>query len=109
MWIGSRNGSTRPHLKSPPYGTWGNVGRNSIIGPSYISANLSIMRNVSLNRYREGMHAQIRAESFNLFNTVNLGQPNSVYSSGSSTFGVVTAGSPVNENRRIQFGLIIYY
>ena len=101
--------NTAAFEKPPLYGTWGNVGRNSIIGPSYISANLSIMRNVSLNRYREGMHAQIRAESFNLFNTVNLGQPNSVYSAGSSTFGVVTAGSPVNENRRIQFGLIIYY
>jgi hypothetical protein len=95
-------------FQKPAIGTWGNVGRNSIIGPSYISANLSIMRDVSLNRYREGMHAQFRAESFNLFNTINLGQPNSVYSAGSTTFGSVTsAGS--NPNRRVQFGLIVYF
>ena len=92
----------------PALGTWGNVGRNSIIGPSYISANLSIMRDVPLSRYREGMHAQFRAESFNLFNTVNLGQPNSVFSAGSTTFGSITSGGN-NENRRVQFGLIVYY
>jgi hypothetical protein len=95
-------------FQKPAAGTWGNVGRNSIIGPSYISANLSIMRDVSLNRYREGMHAQFRAESFNLFNTINLGQPNSVFSAGSTTFGSITsAGS--NPNRRIQFGVITYF
>ena len=49
------------------------------------------------------------AESFNLFNTVNLGQPNSVYSAGASTFGSINSGSATNTNRRIQFGLIVYF
>ena len=66
------------------------------------------MRDVRLNRFREGMHAQFRAESFNLFNTVNLGQPNSVFSAGSTTFGSITSGGN-NENRRVQFGLIFYF
>jgi hypothetical protein len=95
-------------FQKPAMMTFGNVGRNSIIGPSYISANLSIMRDVPLQHIREGMHAQFRAESFNLFNTVNLGQPNSVYSAGSTTFGSITSGG-ANENRRIQFGLIVYF
>jgi len=91
------------------YGSFGNVGRNSIIGPSYITANLSIMRDVPLHRYREGMHAQFRVESFNLFNTVNLGQPNSVFSAGSTTFGSVTSGIGNYTNRRVQFGVILYF
>ena len=95
-------------FEKPAYGSWGNVGRNSIIGPSYISANLSVMRDVSLKRYREGMHAQFRAESFNLFNTINLGQPNSTYSLGSTTFGSITSAG-ANPNRRVQFGLIFYF
>jgi hypothetical protein len=95
-------------FQKPAAGTLGNVGRNSIIGPSYISANLSVMRDVSLRRYREGLHAQFRAESFNLFNTVNLGNPNSVFSAGSTTFGSITSGGN-NTNRRVQFGLIVYF
>jgi hypothetical protein len=96
-------------FQKPAAGTVSSVGRNSIIGPAYISANLSVMRDVSLRRYRDGMHAQFRAESFNLFNTVNLGQPNSVYSAGASTFGSINSGSATNTNRRIQFGLIVYF
>jgi hypothetical protein len=98
-------------FQKPVAGTLGNVGRNSIIGPGYISANLAVMREVSLAHYREGMRAQFRAESFNLFNTVNLAQPRATYSSTSaqaSTFGSINAGG-ANSNRRIQFGAILYF
>jgi len=95
----------------PAAGTLGNVGRNSIIGPAYISFNLSLMRDVQLKRFRQGMHAQFRVESFNLFNTVNLGQPNNTLSTSganASTFGSISTGG-TNTNRRVQLGAIFYF
>jgi hypothetical protein len=88
-----------------------NIGRNFIIGPAYINTQFSLTKNVSFNRLREGTHAQFRAEAFNVFNTVNLGQPRANYSASlaqSLTFGSINSVG-TNGNRRIQFGLIIYF
>ena len=91
--------------------TASNIGRNFIIGPAYINTTFSVTRDLQLRRLREGMHAQFRAEAFNVFNTINLGQPRANYSSSAaqaSTFASINSGG-TNPNRRIQFGLIFYF
>ncbi|MDR3736631.1 MAG: hypothetical protein P4L10_14000, partial [Acidobacteriaceae bacterium] len=88
-----------------------NTGRNSLVGPAYICTTFSLTKSIKLSKVRKGMHAQFRAEAFNIFNTVNLGQPRANYNSSAgqaSTFGSINS-SGANPNRRIQFGAIFYF
>lgn len=78
-------------------GQLGNLGRNVLIGPGMKNVDLGISRTF---RIREGHSLQFRAEGFNLFNWVNLNDPEVRVSNG--LFGQITsAGDP----RIIQFGL----
>jgi hypothetical protein len=98
-------------FRKPTAFTVGNVGRNSIIGPAYINTQFSLTKSLALTRFREGMHGQFRVEAFNVFNTVNLGQPRAVFSTSAaqaSTFASINSGGS-NPNRRIQFGFILYF
>jgi hypothetical protein len=80
----------------PPFGTFGNAGRNSVEGPDYRNVNLAVVKLVQAGPVR----LQVRLETFNLFNRVNLNLPDPFL--GSSTFGqVLSAGAP----RRIQLGI----
>jgi hypothetical protein len=98
-------------FKKPDLKTVGNIGRNSMVGPAYINTQFSLTKNIVLNRFRQGMHAQLRAEAFNVFNTVNLGQPQASYTTSTTnatTFGSINSPGQ-NPNRRMQFGLLIYF
>jgi hypothetical protein len=64
----------------PTVGTFSPVGRNAFVGPGYIMTNMTIGRDFPLQRIREGMRLNVRAEGFNVFNTPNLGQPQSAFS-----------------------------
>ena len=78
-------------------GTFGNSGRNIMQGPGDAVMDAGVMKNFAI---RESMRVQFRSEFFNLFNRVNLGNPNTTV--GASQFGKITsAGSP----RVIQFAL----
>lgn len=66
-------------------GTFGNSGRNSLIGPSYTSLNMGLHKNFAFN---EDVKLQFRFEAFNALNNVNLNLPNATV--GSSTFGRIT-------------------
>jgi hypothetical protein len=80
----------------PAYGTFGNAGRNLLDGPGYRSVNVAI---VKLARLNPRVRLQLRAEAYNLFNTVNYDQPDNYF--GSPTFGqILSAQAP----RRVQFG-----
>jgi hypothetical protein len=83
-----------------PMGTYGNVGRNSLIGPGFVNSDLSFFRFFPI--YKEHQ-LQFRVEMFNAFNHFNLGNPNTNLASGPSQFGWVT--SPANLGRIVQFGL----
>ncbi len=85
----------------PPFGSFGNAGRNIMTGPGVQNVNVSVLKNTSLG---ERARLQFRAEAFNLSNHVNLDLPDIFL--GSPTFGKIqSAGSP----RRIQFGLKLLF
>jgi hypothetical protein len=85
----------------PPYGTFGNAGRNILDGPGYQNLNLGLLKHIALGNDRV---LQLRAETFNLFNHSNFNLPDAFV--GSPTFGrVVSADSP----RRCQFGVRLIF
>ena len=101
----------------PSPGTFGDAGRDSLQGPGLVNADLSLAKKISLG---ERLHAQFRAEFFNLLNHTNLTTPNAVvFSAGptpakpatapafSPTAGVVTATA--TSSRQLQFALKLLF
>lgn len=72
-------------------GTYGNLGRNVLVGPGYANTDAALFRNLRLKFFGESGRLTFRAEAFNLFNRVNLANPGN--SIGSATFGRITAVS----------------
>ncbi|HEV1994241.1 MAG TPA: carboxypeptidase regulatory-like domain-containing protein [Candidatus Acidoferrum sp.] len=84
-------------------GFYGNVGRDSLIGPGLATWDFSVLKDT---RIRERLNLQFRAEIFNLLNRANFNQPNAVVftpSGVSPTAGVITSTSTTS--RQIQFAL----
>jgi hypothetical protein len=52
----------------PTAGSFGNVGRNSLVGPGYVDFDFALSRIVNLARSR---HVELRVEAFNLLNRTN--------------------------------------
>ena len=76
-----RNGL--PLANSMPIG--GNLGRNTLRGPSLANWNLSLAKRIPIS---ESFSLQIRADFFNLWNHRNFGNPNAVMSNFAlGTFG----------------------
>ena len=86
---------------TPPFGAFGNAGRNILAGPGFSSVNISLIKNTMI---REGLMLQFRAEIFNLLDRANFNLPDSFL--GSPSFGrILSAGTP----RRTQFGLKLLF
>jgi len=86
---------------TPPFGAFGNAGRNILAGPGFSSVNISLIKNTMI---REGLTLQFRAEIFNLLDRANFNLPDSFL--GSPSFGrILSAGTP----RRTQFGLKLLF
>ena len=81
----------------PATGTFGNAGRNTIIGPGTTVMNLGLTKNISFSQTR-GLSIQLLAS--NVFNTVQFASIDTVVNS--PTFGQVTSVRPM---RRIQLML----
>lgn len=81
---------------TPALGSEGNGGRNTYIGPGLASVNTEFAKEFAIERFQ----LEFRADVFNLFNRVNLTQPDSNLASG--TFGHSTGQ---NLPRSEQFGL----
>jgi hypothetical protein len=69
----------------PGYSQEGNLGRNSLVGPGFWNADLSLAKSV---RFGERTKLQFRADFFNVFNHANLGSPYTLASVGSSSCAV---------------------
>ncbi len=94
----------RTAFARPVAGTYGNVGRNALLGPASANANLGLSKNFALP-FRENMRVQFRTESFNVFNSVNLSNPNSSLGGGANMGRI----SGARAGRVIQFGLKLLY
>jgi hypothetical protein len=76
--------------------TFGSAPRNVLRGPKFMSTDLAFMKNIALG---SPVRLQIRAEIFNIFNTVNYGNPGAVF--GSAAFGRITSAGNM---RQVQLG-----
>ncbi len=97
-----------------PFGShYGDVGRNTVIGPGILSWDFSTFKNFN---FTEQDYLQFRFECFNCANHPNFGDPfNSLAADrtdssgipipGSGTFGQITSTRPGIDMRELQFGL----
>jgi hypothetical protein len=88
-----------------PY-TLGNAPRTlSLRNPGTANATLSLFKEFTMNRIREGMRMEYRLESFNALNHPQFCGPNATVGSGS--FGKVTCQA--NSPREVQMALKLYW
>jgi hypothetical protein len=96
---------------APPsaMGFYGNLGRDSFIGPGLATWDFSILKNTSI---RERLTLQFRTEIFNILNRANFNTPNLIVftpptvgnpTGASGTAGAITSTSTTA--RQVQFGL----
>ena len=95
------NGQTLGPWRRPQRGTFGNVGRNRLRGPTFSQWDMSFFKNFALT---DRIRAQFRAESFNIANTVNLANPNACVDCP-GTAGRITNIFQLAMMRQWQFGL----
>jgi hypothetical protein len=99
---------TNPEVVSTPdpYAI-GTAPRNlsSVRSPGVNTANLSVLKDFQMNKFREGMKLQFRAEFFNAFNHPQFGPPDTTWEGGN--FGLVTYQQ--NDSREIQLALKFYW
>jgi hypothetical protein len=87
---------------SPPQYSFGNTGRNILIGPSLKTLDFSLDKNFQI---LEKLGMQFRVEAFNLANHPNFGIPGT--SIGSATQATVT--SVITNAREIQFAVRFHW
>jgi hypothetical protein len=93
-------------------GFFGNLGRNTMIGPGIATVDLSLFKRHRLDRLGDQGTVEFRAEFFNLLNRPNFGLPNaSLYENAtkqlSPVVGRITGTS--TSSRQIQFGLKLMF
>jgi len=57
---------------NPAPGTFGDAGRNTLIGPGFANVNFSLAKEFTL---RESLKLELRADMFNVFNHINWANP----------------------------------
>ena len=77
----------------------------NVRAPGTNMANLSLFKEVPLNKLREGARIEFRAEAFNAFNHPQFGDINATVNTGN--FGAVQ--SQANIPREIQLALKFYW
>ncbi len=80
--------------------TFGNAGRNTLIGPDQNDWDLALDKTFPI---RESQNVQFRGEFFNVLNHPSFAQPDPALTDGPGAFGVVTGTA--GANREIQFAL----
>ncbi|MDB5385747.1 MAG: hypothetical protein JWM11_1393, partial [Planctomycetaceae bacterium] len=80
-----------------PY-TYGNAGRNILVGPGRWNWDMSLFKNFVI---REATRFEFRAEAFNIFNHPQFGLPNPTI--GNPQAGAIT--STVGNSRQMQVAL----
>jgi hypothetical protein len=92
--------NTAAFAANAPY-TFGNLGRNAIIGPGFENLDCSLMKEATPFKVRDQpVNMQVRWEVFNILNHPNFGFPGNAL--GTPTFGQLTNASA---GRKMQAGL----
>jgi len=90
---------------APALTTYGNAGRNVLLGPGSATTNLGLFKSFPLP-LREQLRLQFRSEFFNIFNAVNLGNPSSPSLTSGARMGQITTAA---DGRVIQFALKVLF
>lgn len=77
----------------------------SVRTPSYQNADVSLLKEIYLNKFREGMHLEFRAEFFDAFNHPQFCGPDTTLDGGS--FGQVSCQH--NAPREVQLAMKFYF
>jgi len=88
----------------PKVDTFGNVGRNSLRGPRYFDSDLALFKNFSIT---ERAKAQFQFQFYNIFNHVNLANPDGCVdclSNGKNTGGKITGIASNSQLRSLTYG-----
>jgi hypothetical protein len=96
-------------FSDPAPGHFGNCpAQGPINGPGYFDADIGLLKNFHIT---EAAYVQFRTDFLNAFNNVNLGHPNTGWSSSPGTFGQIgpAAGTGSQPARNIQFALKMYF
>lgn len=93
-----------------PYGTIGNLGRNTMVGPGYVDTDFGVLKSTRIN---ERFNLQFRAELFNIFNHANFSVPSGAVFTAGVTPTLNPAGSAittiVGNARQTQFSLKLIF
>ncbi len=93
---------------------YGNVGRNSIVGPGLLGLDFSLFKNNYVKKLSETFNVQFRAEFFNIINHANFQTPvdsSQIFADQTGALTSTSAGvdSLVGTAREIQFGLKVIW
>ncbi len=99
----------------PAPGTFGNLGRNTVVGPGFADVDLSLEKDFPVRR--EGARVRFRAEMFDVLNHANFGLPSPIAlvpaGTGTGACGCVSKSAgritstvnPLAGSRQIQLSL----
>jgi hypothetical protein len=90
---------------APPVGRIGNLGRNVLYGPGAVNFDFSLFKTFHIN---ERHSVEFRAETFNIFNTPQFGNPSANITAPASfgkSLSTITTSSGFATNRQMQFAL----
>jgi hypothetical protein len=94
---------------APALYTFGNSGRNILVGPGTKQIDLSLFKSFAIAEKRR---VEFRAEAFNALNTPQFNNPNSSIGFTAGVAKITSAGSPTvyqRTSRQIQLALKIYF
>ncbi len=91
-------------FRTAAVGTFGNAGRNILIGPNMVNVDMSLIKNT---RIGESKSVQFRLELFNALNHANFDLPNAQINTANA--GRIFSTLPGFDARQIQYGLKIAY
>ena len=85
-----------------PQGSFGNVGRSSMITPAFQTFDLALHKQIAMP-YAEGHSLQLRLEAFNVFNHPVWSAPQG--NTSAADFGIISATSANVPMRQLQLGV----
>ena len=93
-----------------PQGTYGNAGRDIIIGPNLWNLDDSLTKDFKVSKISERFNVQFRAEAFNILNHPSFQNPNTSIFAGTAlnpSAGKITATN--SSPRQLQLALKIMF